>query len=211
MSDSPHPVSAAILAFPEATASVVFGIYDLLLSAGRDWAYIVEGRSGKSAIEARIVSAHAGTFEAANGVRIAAHASLDAAAIPEIVFVPEVIVPPGEKLQGRFDREIAWLTRCHAAGATVATACSGALLLAEAGLLEGCDATTHWAYCDILARYPGVRVHPQRALVVAGEGGRLVMAGGGTSLARRDAVPDRSLRRRRCRDADGARQPDRLA
>ena len=56
------------------------------------------------------------------------------------------------------------------------------MLLAEAGLLDGHDATTHWAYCDVLRqRYPKVDVHPQRALVVSGEGQRLVMAGGGTS------------------------------
>jgi len=55
-------------------------------------------------------------------------------------------------------------------------------VLAEAGLLKGQEATTHWAYCDVLARdYEGIDVQAQRALVVAGEGGRLVMAGGGTS------------------------------
>jgi transcriptional regulator GlxA family with amidase domain len=85
-------------------------------------------------------------------------------------------------LERRFTDEIAWLQHCYANGATLATACSGALLLAEAGLLAGQEATTHWAYCDILAqRYPGVTVRPQRALVVSGEGQRLVMAGGGTS------------------------------
>src|SRR5690606_32939398 len=45
--------------------------------------------------------------------------------------------------------------------------------------LEGRDATTHWLFCDVLARYPGVRVHPKRALVQTDDG-RLVMAGGGT-------------------------------
>jgi transcriptional regulator GlxA family with amidase domain len=54
------------------------------------------------------------------------------------------------------------------------------LLLAEAGLLDGHDATTHWAYCDLMERrYPKVRVHAQRALVVAGAEQRLIMAGGG--------------------------------
>lgn len=89
---------------------------------------------------------------------------------------------PGEPLDGRFDAEIAWLARCHANGATIATACSGAVLLAETDLLDGHDATTHWAYCDVLQkRHPRVRVHPQRALVVTGEGQRLVLAGGGTT------------------------------
>ena len=56
------------------------------------------------------------------------------------------------------------------------------MLLAEAGLLDGQEATTHWAYCDVLrSRYPGVKVRKERALVVSGEGQRLVMAGGGTS------------------------------
>ena len=74
------------------------------------------------------------------------------------------------------------MRRCHAAGALVATACSGAMLLGEAGLLDDEDATTHWAFCDMLQRrYPRARVRPQRALVASGEGQRLVMAGGGSS------------------------------
>jgi transcriptional regulator GlxA family with amidase domain len=56
------------------------------------------------------------------------------------------------------------------------------MLLAEAGLLDGQDATTHWAWCDALReRHPSVKVREQRALVVTGEGQRLVMAGGGTT------------------------------
>ena len=77
--------------------------------------------------------------------------------------------------------EVAWLRTCHAGGATMASACSGAMLLAEAGLLAGCEATIHWAYVASLARYPGVRVRAERSLVVTGVGGRIVMGGGGTS------------------------------
>jgi transcriptional regulator GlxA family with amidase domain len=56
------------------------------------------------------------------------------------------------------------------------------MLLAEAGLLDGQEATTHWAYCDVLSRrYKSVKVNAQRALVISGEAQRLVMAGGGTS------------------------------
>ncbi len=44
--------------------------------------------------------------------------------------------------------------------------CTGALLLAEAGLLEGCAATTHWAFGRTLAaRHPGVDVQPDRIFV----------------------------------------------
>lgn len=181
MNDSAPPVSVAILAFPEATASLVYGLYDIFLSAGRDWGLIVDGRPGPSLLKPRIVARKAGPMQVANGVTLVAEAAFDDIDIPQVVCVPEVAVPPGQPLEGRFSEEAAWLQRCHASGATLATACSGALLLGEAGLLKGQEATTHWAYCDTLAqRYPGVTVRPQRALVVSGEG-RLVMAGGGSS------------------------------
>jgi len=44
--------------------------------------------------------------------------------------------------------------------------CAGAFLLAEAGLLDGKSATTHWAFCEELARrHPSVRVEPNRIFV----------------------------------------------
>jgi transcriptional regulator GlxA family with amidase domain len=167
---------------PETTASVVYGMYDLFMSAGRDWGVIVNGTPGPGLIEPVVVAAQGAPFMAPNGVTIAPHASIRDFRAPDIVCVPEVMVMPGELLDGRFANEIEWLRTCHANGATLATACSGAVLLAEAGLLDGHEATTHWAYCESLrSRYPRVKVCPERALVVSGEGHRLVMAGGGTS------------------------------
>jgi transcriptional regulator GlxA family with amidase domain len=151
----------------------------LFLSAGRDWDRIVHGRDGPTLMQPRLVAKSAEPFAVGNGVLIKPERALERCPAPAIVCVPEVLDP--DELQG-LDREIAWLRQCHAAGAVLATACSGAVLLAEAGLLSGLDATTHWAYCDTLQqRFPDVRVHPRRTLVVSGEGQRLVMAGGGTS------------------------------
>jgi transcriptional regulator GlxA family with amidase domain len=182
MTPAPPRANVAILAFPEATASVVYGMYDLFMSAGRDWGMIAEGRPGLTLMQPRVVARQAGAFVAGNGVTITAEATLEDGPSPDVVCVPEVAIPPGEPIEGRFTAEIDWLRRNYAAGATLATACSGAILLAEAGLLDGEEATTHWAYCDTMARrYPKVKVRPQRALVVSGEGQRLVMAGGGTS------------------------------
>jgi transcriptional regulator GlxA family with amidase domain len=182
MSNLNRPATVAILAFPETTASVVFGMYDLFMSAGRDWGIILDGRPGPSLMRPLIVSAHAGAFLAANDVRIEPQATIGECRSPEFVCVPELTIAPGDPLEGRFTEEIAWLEHCYASGATLATACSGAMLLAQAGLLDGHEATTHWAYCDTLRRrYPNVKVRAQRALVASGEGQRLVMAGGGTS------------------------------
>ena len=181
--DTPSaPLEVAILTFPETTASVTFGIYDLLMAAGRDWGFVVTGKPGPSLMHPRIVSARRETFVAANDVPITPQATLDDRADARIVCIPELAVPPSDPLTGRFPAEIEWLKRCYANGATIATACSGAVLLAEAGLLDGQEATTHWAYCDVLRnRYPRIKVRKERALVVSGEGQRLVMAGGGTS------------------------------
>jgi transcriptional regulator GlxA family with amidase domain len=178
----PRVIDVAILAFPEVTASTVYGMYDLFSSAGRDWGFIVTGQPGPAPMHPRVVAATQEPFVAGNGVRITPDATLDDAPAPDLVCVPEVLVPASDSLEGRFAPQIEWLKRCHDSGATIATACSGTILLAEAGLLDGCDATTHWAYCEELSRrHPRIRVHPERALVASGEGQRLVMAGGGTT------------------------------
>lgn len=53
------------------------------------------------------------------------------------------------------------LRAAHRRGARVVSVCSGAFVLAAAGLLDGAKATTHWRHVDTLARcYPQVRVEP---------------------------------------------------
>lgn len=182
MDPAPAPVSVALLVFPETSASVVYGMYDLFLSAGRDWSVLVHGRPGPQLIQPLLVAARTGALRIGNDIPVTPHAVLADCPDTDIVCVPEVNLPPGEPLAERFAEEIAWLRRRHAGGALLATACSGAMLLAEAGLLEGLEATTHWAWCDVLQqRHPRVKVREQCALVVTGEGQRLVMAGGGTT------------------------------
>lgn len=171
----------AILALPEATASVTYGMFDLFCSAGRDWGLVTNGVPGDPLVETEIVSRHEGPLEVANGAVIRPHRALGGRRY-DVVCVPELAIAPRAALDGQYDEEIAWIRRQFATGAIVATACSGAVLLAAAGLLDGLEATTHWAYCDALEqRYPTIRVHRDRALVASGVGQRLVMAGGGTT------------------------------
>lgn len=73
-----------------------------------------------------------------------------------------------------------WAARMFARGADVASVCTGAFVLAEAGLLSGRRATTHWAFQDVLrARFRDVRVEPQAVVV---DTGRVCTAGGATSF-----------------------------
>ncbi len=182
MPDTHSGPLVAILAVPESTASPLYGMYEVLESAGRDWNVLIEGREGTSLIHPLIVSADGHRFRTPNGLSVTPHCALADCPAVEVVAIPDLMVTPEENLSGRYPVELRWLEERYAAGATLATACTGALLLGEAGLLEGQDVTTHWGYCDALAaRYPGARVHPQRALVISGAEQRLVMAGGGTS------------------------------
>jgi transcriptional regulator GlxA family with amidase domain len=158
-------------------------MYDLFMSAGRDWDAYAGKPPGPPLMQPRIVAAAPKAAVAvANAIHVVPEAGLATDPAPDIICVPDLNVMPGESLEGRFEAEIAWLKTCYEQGSVIGTACSGALLLAHAGLLDGCDATTHWAFNEDLRRsYPAVKVCPGRALVTSGREQRLVMAGGGTT------------------------------
>ncbi|RFF29745.1 GlxA family transcriptional regulator [Wenzhouxiangella sediminis] len=184
--DSPsrgeRPIEIAILALDRATASPIYGMQELLAAPGRDWPAVVEGRKGCSMIDVRIASMDARPVELAQGAVVRPGRGLDAGYRPDAVCLLEVVLDPEDAPERLYAREIDWLRRYHAAGGVIATACTGALVLAETGLLSGLAATTHWGYCDFLARrHPDVQVQPDRILLATGAGERLIMAGGGTS------------------------------
>lgn len=72
---------------------------------------------------------------------------------------------------GREDATVVqWLQRLAPQLRRVGSICTGAFLLARAGLLHGRRATTHWKYCDLLARrYPAVKVEPDPIFVRDGK------------------------------------------
>lgn len=74
-----------------------------------------------------------------------------------------------------------WLQKQHAHGAYIAGVCMGAAYLAEAGLLEGRQATTHWAIADeFRGRWPNVDWRPDMFVT---EDARLLCSGGLTAAA----------------------------
>jgi transcriptional regulator GlxA family with amidase domain len=181
--NQPAPaLTVAILAVPESTASTLYGMCDVLASAGRDWPALIEGRAVGSAIRAFVVSADGQRMTLPNGLSVEPAFSISDSPRPDVLAIPDLAVMPDEDISARHAVEKAWIRDLYADGATLATACTGGLILAEAGLLDGLDATVHWAYAEAMARrYPTVRVHPNRVLVITGEAQRIIMAGGGTA------------------------------
>jgi transcriptional regulator GlxA family with amidase domain len=77
-----------------------------------------------------------------------------------------VVVPGGRGARTGHAEVIAWLRRHGPRTQRLTSVCTGAFLLAEAGLLDGRRVTTHWAYAEALARqFPGVTVDPEPIFV----------------------------------------------
>ena len=175
-------INVAILAVPEVTASALFGMFDLFSSPGRDWSFIVAGTPGEQRMHPYIVARDTNGFNAANGIWVKPDHDFSTCPPPDIVCIPDFIVNPGDSVAGQYIPEAQWLKQCHQSGAMLASACSGAVLLGEAGLLSQCEATIHWGYVSTLTNnYPGVKVRVDQSLVLSGEAQRIVMAGGGSS------------------------------
>ncbi len=68
---------------------------------------------------------------------------------------PDILLVPGGLITGTLVPDhpiVAWIARAHRTTRWTTSVCTGALLLAGAGVLDGIDATTHWAAMDDLKR-----------------------------------------------------------
>jgi len=89
------------------------------------------------------------------------------------VTAPDVVVVPGELFADWDDRLVEWLHQVHPSTTWTTSVCTGSLYLAAAGILDGLDATTHWARADQLERL-GARYTAQRVV----ERGKVITAAG---------------------------------
>jgi transcriptional regulator GlxA family with amidase domain len=176
----PHaPTRIRIVATPDSTVSPVTGMFETLRS--------VEGMTApgerREAFDVEIVGETAGLITSASGLALTAHRSVDDADETDVVIVPSMAFGrEGEWAAGRYPKLVRWLRETYEGGATICSACTGANLTAEAGLLDGQEATVHWAAeRNFRRRHPEVRVRPHEVLVVSGDGGRLITSGAATA------------------------------
>ena len=87
-------------------------------------------------------------------IRAAGGFTIDAPYAPELLERADTIVIPGWRDADEAPPEalLALLRAAHVRGARLCSICSGVFVLADAGLLDGQRATTHWRYADNLAR-----------------------------------------------------------
>lgn len=150
-----------VLAYPGCFASEVFGIPDLLVMA----------RHIASAHGAVEPSYEVSVLSPRRRVLASGGSALDVSAMRpvDVLIVPGFELSPAHDLAGvlaGLRTEVAAIRAQAASGTAVVSICVGAFLAAEAGLLDGHEATTSWLFADQLARrYPDVTVRPERLVV----------------------------------------------
>ncbi|MBU1003940.1 MAG: helix-turn-helix domain-containing protein [Proteobacteria bacterium] len=166
--------TVAILAPQQCVHSSVVGTLDVLLTAESLW----RGMGGNALFtQLDIVTGDGRPVTAHSGQAVAPSSSIGERPAPQMVIVPAIMDGLDAALED--EATLDWLGRAHRQGAVVCSVCAGAFLLAEAGLLTGRQATTHWALVSrFRSRYPDVDLRPERMLV---DNGDTVCAGGVTA------------------------------
>ena len=182
MTDSDRKVRVALLAAPETSASVLYGLYDVLQSVGAVYPDMTVGVPGEAILEVFVVAATAEPFRCFGNILVEPSFAVDDADDVDVVVICDMYAPITEAPIGKYAVETAWLRRVHARGALIATVCTGSVLLAESGLLDGRSCTSHWAYATLFREsYPRVRFRPEKVLDLAHEADGLITGGGVTA------------------------------
>lgn len=131
-----------------------------------------DAHPGAPRFDLRVCAADAGPLRTTAGFRVQVDHGLDALERAQIVIVPSWRDTTERAPQALLDA----LTAAHAAGAQLVGLCLGAFVLADAGLLDGRRATTHWAAAPAFAqRFPNVVLDAD--VLYVEDGGLLTSAG----------------------------------
>jgi len=161
MTERPHRV--AVLGFPDAQILDITGPLEVFSRTAR-WLRD-NGKTAGLVYEIELLAREAGPLRTSGGLELIARAFRDVDACDTL------LVAGGIGWEGVKDAEtLDWLRSMAPRVQRFGSICTGAMLLAAAGLLGGRRVTTHWAYCDRLAAAaPGCEVEPDAIFVRDGE------------------------------------------
>jgi transcriptional regulator GlxA family with amidase domain len=146
-----EPISVTVVAFPGVQILDVTGPVEVFSMANR------LGSPAAKRYSVHVVAPRTGAVATSSGLPIVASHGIGWA--PARVDTLMVAGGVGTREARRDPRLLSWIRRTAKRARRVTSVCTGAFLLAEAGLLDGRRATTHWAAWDQLQRcFPSVRV-----------------------------------------------------
>jgi cyclohexyl-isocyanide hydratase len=141
------PIHVGMLLYPDLTQLDLTGPFELL--------HRVPG------VQVHLVWKDTRPVAAGSGLSILPNATLDGVPDLDVLFVPGGF---GQARLMRDETVLAFLRRHGETASWVTAVCTGSLVLGAAGLLDGYEAATHWAYVDRLAAF-GARHVPGRVVV----------------------------------------------
>jgi transcriptional regulator GlxA family with amidase domain len=157
-----RPLPVWIVMFPDVQALDVTGPLEVFALANR----LSPGPAPR--YELSVLAAEAGAVSTSSGLSLLAGRGIRQATGP----VDTLLIAGGQGTRAamRDAHLVSWIRRTAPRARRVASVCSGAFLLGEAGLLDGRRATTHWAVCDALQRrYPTAQVEADPIFVRDGK------------------------------------------
>jgi transcriptional regulator GlxA family with amidase domain len=151
------PRQIAILVYPGVQSLDFTGPLEVFAGAQR---LIEQSGRRERGYEIKLLSVDGRSLETSSGLTVTPHASL--AVAPEPIDTLIVAGGYGRKRAATDRALLEWIAMTSETVRRTASVCTGAFLLAAAGVLDGRRATTHWASAgELAARYPGVDVDPE--------------------------------------------------
>jgi transcriptional regulator GlxA family with amidase domain len=171
-----------LLAAVESSSSVLYGLYDVLYSVGSVFGDMTVGEPGPEALDVRIVAVDEKPFRCVGNVLVEPHLSIKSITAADVVIVCDMYAHINQPPRNRYPEETTWLKQMHSQGTLICSICTGALLLAEAGLLDEHETATHWAYGEMFRRYyPKVTMRDDAVLCLTHEKSGIITAGAVTA------------------------------
>lgn len=184
VSSQTRNVSISLIAVPEVSAAIVYGLHEVFVCVGTVWETLTGEQTDTRLITPRIVGRTTAPMRTTFGATLVADHTLDEEHRSDVVIVGDLNFGDGGGPVGRWAREVEWIRDQYERGAIVCSVCTGSMMLAEAGLLNKREATTHWSARGVFEQcYPQVLLKPERVLVPSGLEHRIVTSGGSTSWA----------------------------
>ena len=145
---------------------LVFPDFQLLDAAGPISVFEVATRYANADRAIKVLAITPGPVRSSSGVEVLARGVRPYGAISTLI----VAGGEGVRSAAKCDKTLAFVRAMAKRGVRIASVCSGAYILAEAGLLDGRRATTHWGRTrHFLGAYPRVKLEPDRIFVRDGD------------------------------------------